>query len=162
MFRRFIALLLALVLLTVGPCGWAEEVDVGAEEAAAVAEGASEDSDEEDSAPKPARGYVFVSTATQSGWLPLPDEGEYEYSLKQVLPDGTEAENIIHLTPEGVYMANSTCEGHDCIQQGEVTLENRKDRILGNMIICLPNQVYLELYTPEEVLEMLQPEQADD
>ena len=67
---------------------------------------------------------------------------------------GTETENVVHLTPEGVYMESSTCEGHDCVLQGEVTLENRKDRILGNMIICLPNQVCLQLFTPDEILEM--------
>ena len=104
--------------------------------------------------PKPAKGYVLVTTATQSGWLPLPEEGEVSYPLRQLLPNGTEAVNTIHLTPEGVYMEDSTCEGHDCVQQGEVTLDNRAERILGNMIICLPNQVTLELFTPEEVLEM--------
>ncbi len=105
--------------------------------------------------PKPAKGYVLVTTATQSGWLPLPEEGEVSYPLRQLLPNGTEAVNTIHLTPEGVYMEDSTCEGHDCVQQGEVTLDNRVERILGNMIICLPNQVTLQLYTPEELLEMV-------
>ena len=105
--------------------------------------------------PKPAKGYVLVTTATQSGWLPLPEEGEVSYPVRQLLPNGTEAVNTIHLTPEGVYMEDSTCEGHDCVQQGEVTLDNRAERILGNMIICLPNQVTLQLYTPEELLEMV-------
>ena len=108
--------------------------------------------------PEPARGYVLVQTATQMGWLPLPEEGEVSYPLKQVMSDGTETENVIHLTPDGVYMEDSTCENHDCVQQGEVTLDNKADRILGNMIICLPNQVMLSLYTPEEVLELLQGE----
>ena len=109
--------------------------------------------------PKPAKGYVLVTTATQSGWLPLPEEGEVSYPLRQLLPNGTEAVNTIHLTPEGVYMEDSTCEGHDCVQQGEVTLDNRTERILGNMIICLPNQVTLQLYTPEELLEMVKGQQ---
>ena len=109
--------------------------------------------------PKPAKGYVLVTTATQSGWLPLPEEGEVSYPLRQLLPNGTEAVNTIHLTPEGVYMEDSTCEGHDCVQQGEVTLDNRAERILGNMIICLPNQVTLQLYTPEELLEMVKGQQ---
>ena len=52
-------------------------------------------------------------------------------------------------------MADADCPGRDCVEQGEVTLENRGERILGNMIICLPNQVCLQLYTPEEVLEMV-------
>lgn len=100
-------------------------------------------------------GYVMVSTATQSGWLPLPTEGESVFPLSQVLPDGTQALNVIHLTPDGVYMEDSTCKNHDCVGQGEVTLENISERILGNMIICLPNQVTLQLYTPEELLEMV-------
>ena len=110
--------------------------------------------------PRPARAYVLVSTATQMGFLPLPDEGEYSYHLKQILPDGTPAENVIHLTPDGVWMEESTCENHDCIDQGHVTLDNRADRVLGNMIICLPNQVTLQLLTPEEILEMTQAQNA--
>ena len=31
----------------------------------------------EDDAPQPANGYVLVTSATQTGWLPLPAEGEY-------------------------------------------------------------------------------------
>ena len=107
-------------------------------------------------AAQPAKGYVLVTTATQVGWLPLPEEEEYTFPLQQTLPDGTECMNLIHVTPEGVYMEDSTCEGHDCVQQGTVTLENRDERILYNMIICLPNQVMLQLFTPEEVLEMMQ------
>ena len=109
--------------------------------------------------PRPARAYVLVTTATQSGWLPLPEEGEISYPLRQILPDGTEAENIIHLTSDGVYMEDATCENHDCVGQGMVTIDNRKDRVLGNMIICLPNQVTLQLFTPEEVLAMVKGEE---
>ena len=102
---------------------------------------------------------MLVTTPSRSGWLPLPEEGELSYPLRQLLPDGTEAVNTLHLTPEGVYMEDSTCEGHDCVQQGVVTLENREERILGNMIICLPNQVTLQLFTPEELLEMMKGQQ---
>lgn len=109
--------------------------------------------------PQPAKGYVWVSTSTRQGFLPLPEEGEYSYHLQQVLPDGTLAENVIHVTPDGVWMEDSTCENHDCINQGHVTLDNRRDRVLGGMIICLPNQVYLELMTPEEIRERAQSQQ---
>ena len=102
-----------------------------------------------------AKGYVYVSTATQAGWLPLPDEGEYSWHLKQILPDGSAAENVVHVTADGVFMEDSTCDNHDCVQQGLVTLDNREERILGNMIICLPNQVFLQLFTVDEVREML-------
>ena len=88
--------------------------------------------------------YVFVSSPTQSGWLPLPEEGAYSYHLRQVNEDGSESENVIHLTPEGICMESATCDNQDCVMQGMVTLENRYERILSNMIICLPNQVFLE------------------
>ena len=141
MVYKLLALLCALLMLSL----------------AGIAEPTAEpDSDPAKTSPAP--GYVLVTTATQAGWLPLPKEGEYSYDLKQVLPDGTEAVNTLHLSPEGVVMEDSTCANHDCVQQGEVTLENKKDRILGNMIICLPNQVTLQLFTPEEVLEMVKGE----
>ena len=147
--RGRLAALLLVVLLAAMPQSLPALAD-------AVPESADEVSPE--ATPEPARGYVLVQTATQMGWLPLPDEGEVSYPLRQVMSDGTETENVIHLTPDGVYMEDSTCENHDCVQQGEVTLDNKADRILGNMIICLPNQVMLSLYTPEEVLELLQDE----
>ena len=148
MIKRMLLCLLAGILM-ICAVGAAEEL----KETEAPADPA-EESRSEGSSPQPAKAYVLVSTASQAGWLPLPEEGEVSYPLRQLLPDGTEAENIIHLTPEGVYMEDSTCEGHDCVDQGVVTIENRKDRILGNMIICLPNQVTLQLLTPDEVLEM--------
>lgn len=151
MLKRLLAALLTGVLL-LGLPAWAGSE--GATQASPAEAGP-----EVSPSPKPASGYVLVSTATQSGWLPLPESGEVSYPLRQVLPDGTEAVNTIHLTPEGVFMEDSTCANHDCVQQGEVTLENRRERILGNMIICLPNQVCLQLFTPEELLEMTKGEE---
>ena len=52
-------------------------------------------------------------------------------------------------------MKSSTCDNQDCVKQGVVTLENMEERLLGNMIICLPNQVTLSLYTTEELLALL-------
>ncbi len=99
-----------------------------------------------------AKGYVRVITSTQTGWLPLPESGEQTFPLKQLTESGDEIENVIHLTPNGVYMESATCENQDCVHQGEVTLENKAGRALENMIICLPNQVCLELYSIEELL----------
>ena len=149
--RMLLCLLAGLLLVTV--LAGAEPTTEPAETAQPGATEAPEET------PKPARGYVLVATATQSGWLPLPEAGEASYPIHQLLADGTEAVNTIHLTPEGVYMEDSTCEGHDCVQQGIVTLENREERILGNMIICLPNQVTLQLFTPEELLQMAKGQQ---
>lgn len=101
-----------------------------------------------------ARGYVRVVSPTAEGWLPLPDEEDYVYPLRQVGGDGREIVNVIHVTPFGVYMESANCENQDCVLQGEVTLSNKGTRPLENMIICLPHQVVLELYSTEELLAM--------
>ena len=97
-------------------------------------------------------GYVRVITPTQSGWLPLPAEEDMVFPLRQITADGREDVNMIHLTPTGVYVESANCDNQDCVKQGEVTLENMHDRVMGNAIICLPHQVYLELYSTEELL----------
>ena len=76
--------------------------------------------------------------------VPLVDGGEYVIDQ----PDGKQ--NVVHTTASGAVMHFSTCDNQSCVQQGEVTLENRDDRVLMNMIICLPNEVILEVLTPEE------------
>lgn len=152
MFRKLLILLLALLLCVTAMAETA--VETAGDPDPTVNPGDTEAPADPDATPQPARGYVLVRTATQMGFLPLPEEGEYSYHLEQILPDGTPAENVIHVTADGVWMEDSTCDNHDCVNQGEVTLDNRRDRILGNMIICLPNQVQLELYTPDELMEM--------
>ena len=53
--------------------------------------------------------------------------------------------NVIHITRGGFHMASSTCDNQLCISQGEVTTENYSWRILGPYVLCLPNQVELQL-----------------
>lgn len=57
--------------------------------------------------------------------------------------------NDIKITADGAYMEHSTCANQDCVQQGTVTLNNYTTRVLGGWIICLPNQVSIELITEE-------------
>ncbi len=102
-----------------------------------------------------ASAYLRVTSPTESGWLPLPGEGQRVYRLLQSLSDGSEAENRILLTPEGVRMEYSNCSSQDCLGQGEITLESRDERLLYNMIICLPHQLILELFSREEVSKMI-------
>ncbi len=99
--------------------------------------------------------YVLVRMQNAIGLLPLPVEGEYTRTIRQTAADGSEAINVLHLTSEGVWMEDSNCEGHDCMLEGEVTLENREERVLWNMIICLPHQLSLELITREEAIQMI-------
>ncbi len=144
---------LCVYFLSAGKTPDAREAGITAQPPAA--ETAETDRTEPTEAPKPAKGYVLVTTATRQGFLPLPEEEDYVFPLTQTMEDGTVWENVIHLTPEGVYMESSNCENHDCIEEGTVTLGNRNDRILGNMIVCLPHQMTLELFTPEEILTMV-------
>ena len=95
-------------------------------------------------------GYVLVQLSNSGGLLPLPQEGEYMKTIRQVMEDGSEYVNVIHVTPTGFWMEKSNCEGQDCVDEGEVTLENRQERILGNMVICLPHQLVLYLITRQE------------
>lgn len=92
----------------------------------------------------------LVVTVGNTTYEPLPLTEEGYYGLRH---DG--CENIIHVTENSVSMYYSNCENQDCVEQGEVTLENKETRILGNMIICLPNQVSLELYSREELAEWI-------
>ena len=101
---------------------------------------------ESDTAP----GYVLLQSANSTGFLALPEEGEVTRTIRQELDDGSEWLNVIRMTPEGFCMIEADCEGHDCIAEGEVTLDNMKDRLLWNMVICAPHQLTLCLYTKEE------------
>ena len=76
--------------------------------------------------------------------IPMVDEGEY------VIEQADGKTNVVHTTATGAIMHSSTCDNQSCVQQGEVTLENRDSRVLTNMIICLPNEVILEVLTPAE------------
>ena len=56
--------------------------------------------------------------------------------------------NVIHLLPDGFYMASSTCENQLCVTEGTVTVENYQRRILGPCVYCLPHSLQLELVIP--------------
>ena len=103
----------------------------------------------------PAIAYVLVRMSNSIGLLPLPLEGEYTRTIRQYGEDSSEVYNTLHLTPNGFWMEDSNCEGQDCVKMGEVTLENREERVLWNMVICLPHQLSLELITREEALQMI-------
>ncbi|SMP61522.1 NusG domain II-containing protein [Anoxynatronum buryatiense] len=66
-----------------------------------------------------------------------------------VIIDRNGKHNEIRVWEEGVVMHASNCDSQDCIHQGEVTLENLETRILGGWIICLPNEIAIELVKDE-------------
>lgn len=77
---------------------------------------------------------------------PIPLLGEADLPVEQ--PNGKK--NVVALTRGSIQMKSSNCDNQQCVHQGIVTLENRDERVLMDMIICLPNQVTLRLLTPEE------------
>lgn len=95
----------------------------------------------------PAKCYLLI-TVGDVIFEPYPLLKEQDMPITQV----NGMQNVVHITPDGFYMASATCDNSDCIYQGKVTLENRDVRLLGNQVICLPNKVMLELLTPEEAL----------
>lgn len=86
--------------------------------------------------------------------IPLTEEGYYRLRHGDCI-------NIVHVTPTSIDMHEANCDNQDCVEQGEVTLENKDTRILGNMIICLPNQVTLQLYSRDELMDWLTTAQED-
>ena len=86
--------------------------------------------------------------------IPLTEEGYYRFRHGDCI-------NIVHVTPTSIDMHEANCDNQDCVEQGEVTLENKDTRILGNRIICLPNQVTLQLYSRDELMDWLTTVQED-
>ena len=145
MKRKIMALLLVTALLIAGTFSSCAETKEETEQPYLVQ--ITEDD--------PSIGYVLVQLSSSGGLLPLPQEGEYTKTIRQTMEDGSEYVNVIHVTPTGFWMEESNCEGQDCVDEGEVTLENRQERILGNMVICLPHQLMLYLITREEAVSLL-------
>ncbi len=150
--KRLFALM-AVFLLMIGPLSPVRA------ETAETAETGGQGRKENEPPSGEAVGYVRVTAGLQTGWLPVPEKGEYSYPLEQILTDGTRTLNVVHVSSEGVYMESSTCENQDCVEQGIVTFDNLNSRILGRFIICLPNYVTLELFTTEETAAILAAEQ---
>ena len=98
----------------------------------------------------PAESYLYVEAAAGALMVPLTEERTIP------IDQGNGAVNNIHIGVNSAYMESSTCDNQNCVDQGEITLENRETRVLYNMIICIPHDLLLELMTPEEALEQLE------
>lgn len=97
------------------------------------------------------RAWLLI-TVGNTTYSPIPLKQEGNYTIRQ---DGGEKVNVVHVTTDSVTMASSTCDNQLCVGEGTVTLENKESRILGGYIICLPNGVTLELYSTEEMIELM-------
>ena len=96
----------------------------------------------------PVEAYLIL-TVQGNIYEPLPLTGEGTFTIRQ----DENTFNTIHITPTSMWMEHSSCDNQDCVEQGVVSLQNMSDRVLYNMVICLPNQVSLELHTPETLMD---------
>ena len=93
----------------------------------------------------PAEAYLKVQVGSMV-FEPVPLTEERDIELIQ--KDGKT--NVVRVTRDSIVMHSANCDNQDCVHQGLVSLQNRDKRVLQNMIICLPNQVVLELLDAEE------------
>lgn len=91
------------------------------------------------------KGYVVLTVGGRQYGDPIPMDRDKIITIQQ--EDGKV--NKIHITPEKVYMETSTCENQDCVGQGEISLDNYQTRILSTFVICLPNEVTIEMVPVE-------------
>lgn len=97
----------------------------------------------------PADAYLVVTVAgAMYEPIPLYEPGRYTVTRGECV-------NVIEVTEDSVWMAESSCDNQDCVEQGVVSLGNKASRVLQNMVICLPNEVVLELYTRDELVSYL-------
>ena len=66
------------------------------------------------------------------------------------ISQGQGVENVIMVTESGAYMESSTCDNQLCVHMGTVTHDNWEFRPNGAFIICLPNQVSVELVVKDD------------
>lgn len=132
--------------LAADPTAAPEETAIPESTAVPAEDGAEESSETTQS---PAKAFLVVQVAGQMYEpIPLYEEGRYTVTRGDYV-------NTIAVTPDSVRMHESSCDNQDCVEQGVVSLGNKDQRVLQNMIICLPNEVVLELYTPEELTALL-------
>lgn len=91
------------------------------------------------------KGHVLITVGNRQYGDPIPMDREKVITIKQ--ENGHI--NKVHITPEKVYMEYSSCDNQDCVGQGEITIDNYKTRILSTFVICLPNNVTVEMVPVE-------------
>lgn len=61
------------------------------------------------------------------------------------IDQGSGVVNHLEVKDGAIRMLDSTCPDKRCVYQGEMSMENYEQRALRNWIVCLPNQVTVEL-----------------
>ena len=91
-------------------------------------------------------GHVVLTVGNRQYGDPIPMDRDKIITIRQ----SNGQINKVHITPDSAYMEYSTCDNQDCVEQGHITLDNYETRILSTFVICLPNNVTIEMIPAEE------------
>ena len=94
-----------------------------------------------------AESYLKIQFQGKSALIPLSRAGTI------TLTQENGAQNTVRVGENKFFMQRASCSGQDCVKQGEVTPYNRNARALTGFVICLPNQITLDLLTAKEARE---------
>lgn len=101
----------------------------------------------EDSRRLPGSAYLRISVNNRM-YEPIPLNGRFSVDIAR---EGG-YHNLVSAEDGVISMIFSSCDNQLCVHQGEVSLDNRDLRALYNQIICLPNEVLLEVLNEQEVM----------
>ncbi len=101
----------------------------------------------EDSGRLPGSAYLLVSVNNRM-YEPIPLHEDF---YLDIFREGGYHNEVVSRSG-AVSMSFSTCDNQLCVHQGEVSLDNRDLRALFNQIVCLPNEVLLEVLDEREVM----------
>ena len=72
--------------------------------------------------------------------------GTYPLQENREIPVHTEyGYNLIVIQDGAVFVREADCGNQDCVQQGAMSLDNYTQRFLGNLILCLPHKLEIQL-----------------
>ena len=75
-----------------------------------------------------------------------PGIGTYPLQENREIPVHTEyGYNLIVIQDGAVFVREADCGNQDCVQQGAMSLDNYTQRFLGNLILCLPHKLEIQL-----------------
>ena len=111
----------------------------------------------EESKRSPANAYLRVSVNNRM-YEPIPLDENFSVDIKR--DEGYH--NLVIVESGVVSMMFSTCDNQLCVHQGQVSLDNRDLRALYNQIVCLPNEVLLEVLDEHEVMSLNGEQRLED
>ena len=111
----------------------------------------------EESKRSPANAYLRVSVNNRM-YEPIPLDENFSVDIKR--DEGYH--NLVIVESGVVSMMFSTCDNQLCVHQGQVSLDNRDLRALYNQIVCLPNEVLLEVLDEHEVMSLYGEQKFED